>query len=369
MRFFYQDPRGQVLGPYTLDELRQLHLSGVLGPETLLVAEGDTTTVAFREVWARWGAPPIISPGGPPHPEPAPSPLEAFAHQTGEDLRALTPHLLVPLDEFKSLRWLENRTVLTIAGVGLLPLVILALTLPTGNLESAYWLVAFYFSVLWGCFFFYVFPAPQVRLWTSTLCFFGTGIISITLLLLAYRLPPLNQAVVLVRADHLLVRWPGFVFGVGLPEEACKAVMVLYIWQKFGPFQPRTMLFYGLMAGLGFGIYEGVTYQWSRNWTFSQNPAEYYLLNVIRLTTLPFLHAIWTGIAGYFIGFAGEYPHRKRGLLIVAIGVPAFLHGSYNTFGPSIPGFAFALMSVLALVLYMSKSVEFEKALRGQAGR
>jgi RsiW-degrading membrane proteinase PrsW (M82 family) len=84
------------------------------------------------------------------------------------------------------------------------------------------------------------------------------------------------------------------------------------------------MLFYGLMAGLGFGIYEGINYQTSYNFRFAIDAAgyrdratyaaEYYLLNLIRLTTLPFLHAIWTGMAGYFIGFAAQFPRRKRGM-------------------------------------------------------
>ena len=91
--------------------------------------------------------------------------------------------------------------------------------------------------------------------------------------------------------------------------------------------------------------------------------AEYYLLNLVRLTTLPFLHAIWTGMAGYFIGFAEQFPERKRGLIIVAIGVPAFLHGSYNTFSAGAVGLIIALVSVLALNLYLAKSVDFEKLL------
>jgi RsiW-degrading membrane proteinase PrsW (M82 family) len=97
--------------------------------------------------------------------------------------------------------------------------------------------------------------------------------------------------------------------------------------------------------------------------------AEYYLLNLIRLTTLPFLHAIWSGMAGYFIGFAAQYPDRKRGLLIVAIGVPALLHGTYNTFSGDALGLIIALISVLALSLYLSKSVEFERLLAERSDR
>jgi RsiW-degrading membrane proteinase PrsW (M82 family) len=158
-----------------------------------------------------------------------------------------------------------------------------------------------------------------------------------------------------------------------VPEETCKALVLLFVVKRFKPIPPQAMLFYGLMAGLGFGIYEGVTYQTSHNFRFAINAAgnldsttfaaEYYLLNLIRLTTLPFLHAIWTGMAGYFIGFAAQFPNRKRGLLIVAIGVPALLHGSYNAFGSAALGLVIALVSVLALNLYLAKSVDFERLL------
>src|SRR5262249_18930358 len=122
-----------------------------------------------------------------------------------------------------------------------------------------------------------------------------------------------------------------FLFGVGLPEELCKMAALFFILRREGPLPPQVLLFYGLMAGLGFGIYEGVRYQMGRNFSESGGVASiYYLANLIRLTTLPFLHAIWTGIAGYFIAFAWQYPQRKVGLLIVAIGLPALLHAIYD---------------------------------------
>jgi hypothetical protein len=47
----------------------------------------------------------------------------------------------------------------------------------------------------------------------------------------------------------------------------------------------------------------------------------------------------------------------------VALGLPAFLHGSYNAFSGSALGLGVALLSVLALNLYLSKSVDFERLL------
>ena len=69
--------------------------------------------------------------------------------------------------------------------------------------------------------------------------------------------------------------------------------------------------------------------------------------------------------AGYFLGFAGSYPTRKRGLILIAILLPAVLHGAYDTMGTTIGGIGCALLSIVALVIYLAKSVDFEKALRG----
>jgi len=292
----------------------------------------------------------------------------------------LLPHLLLPLHELRTFRWLENRRALAIAGIGLLPLLIYAAFGGGSQLGNAFWAMALYFSALWALFFYYVFPTPEARLAPASFCFFTTGLLSIAVLLHLYRLWPLSALQLWTQpGESLVVQWMGFVLGVGVPEESCKALVLLFLVRRFGPFAPQSVLFYGLMAGLGFGIYEGVSYQTSHNFRFAvdmsgtQNSAlfaaEYYFLNLIRLTTLPFLHAIWTGTAGYFIGFAAQYPERRRGLLIVAIGVPAFLHGSYNAFSASALGLATALLSVLALNLYLAKSVDFERLLAERGSR
>ena len=202
---------------------------------------------------------------------------------------------------------------------------------------------------------------------TCVIYFFGTGLISVAVLSLVCQIPPLSHRSVWITAPYFLSRFAGFLLGVGLPEETCKVLILYYLWRRLEVVPPQTILFYGLISGLGFGIYEGVDYQTRFNWFFSGfNAAEYYLLNLIRLTTLPFLHAIWTGIAGYFIGFARLYPERRTGLLMVAIGVPTLLHACYDAFGNSLSGLGFALLSVLALVLYLAKSVDFEDALSRQ---
>lgn len=296
---------------------------------------------------------------------------ETFAAQAKEDLRQMLPHLLLPVDEFKSFRWLENKKALALAGIGLLPLCIFAFYGDPRSMNNAFWAMALYFSVLWAMFFHHVFPTPEAKVSTSVLCFFGTGILAISVLLQIHRVWPLSEVISWTRADNVIARWIGYLLGVGLPEEACKAAMVIVVARRYGPLTPQALLFYGLMSGLGFGIYEGVEiYQKRQNVHYSTHIGEYYLLNVLRLTTLPFLHAIWTGMAGYFIGFAERFPERRRGLLIVAIGLPAVLHGMYDALSISsrLLPLLVALVSVLALNLYHAKTVDLERVLDAKRG-
>jgi RsiW-degrading membrane proteinase PrsW (M82 family) len=300
-----------------------------------------------------------------------------FTGRTRDDIRIILPHLTLPFGQLRGFRWLQDRRALAIAAVGLLPLAIYAVFRQPWQLGNAYWAMALYFSTLWALFFHYAFPTPDAELRTAALCFFTTGLLAVGALLLAYRVWPLTEVSVLVKSEDVLLRWIGYIFGVGVPEEVCKALVLFILLWRNGPQRPQALLFYGLISGLGFGIYEGVKYQTQQNFEFairaSGQPgarfaAEYYLLNLVRLTTLPFLHAIWTGMAGYFIGFAGQFRDRKRGLILVAIALPAFLHGTYNSFGDAI-GILIALISVLALNLYLATTVEFERLLHQRRGK
>ena len=362
MRYFYEDVTSGRVGPYTAEELRQLHLAGTVKPDTLVFTEGEGSPQRFHEFWAKSRSTPSGT-GATPSPKNFSSTDPSFAERAAADLKALTPHLLVPWEEFKTFSWFENRKLISIAGIGLLPLLIIALFGERGDIRSAYWAIAFYFSALWAVFFYNVFPAPRITIKNCLICFFGTGLVAISLLLVAYRLPPLSWIITWTGSNDFIVHWLGYVLAVGIPEEACKVAVLFFISKKEDPQQPHTLLFYGLMAGLGFGIYEGVNYQMGRNISYSSGLGEYYLLNILRLTTLPFLHAIWTGIAAYFIGFAMQYPQRKAGLLIFAIGLPALLHGTYDAVRSTLFSLLLALFSVLALTLYLAKSVDFEKAL------
>lgn len=255
--------------------------------------------------------------------------------------------------------FLTDQRFIILAIVGLVPMVIM--NMPFGGFLLFYE-VALYFSIIWGLFFYTCFKTQQVSLKTTLLVFFLTQILVFSLWDIL-GLPKINPCYALVEAPFPISAF-GFVFGVGLTEELVKLLPLIYILRKAKePLIPQTMVYYGLMSGIAFGVYEGVQYQMTVNAEQAYDVA--FFLNIARLTSLPFLHACWCGIAGYFLSFAYLYPKYRRGLYALAIIVPMLIHGLYDTFANFrfLP-LAFVFMGLMLLVVYLKQGVNYQSKLR-----
>jgi RsiW-degrading membrane proteinase PrsW (M82 family) len=124
----------------------------------------------------------------------------------------------------------------------------------------------------------------------------------------------------------------GFTFGVGMCEELCKALPILYRYTKKGELPWKTACLWGLASGVGFGVSEGITY--SSDFYNGVSGGEIYL---VRFASCVALHAVWSGASAIFI-------HRKQHLLqgaesrwgaagvsVYLVLVPMVLHGLYDT--------------------------------------
>ena len=92
-----------------------------------------------------------------------------------------------------------------------------------------------------------------------------------------------------------------------------------------------------------------------------------FVLNIARLTSLPFLHAVWAGICGYFVGMAGLYPQYRKSLYVLALAIPATLHGLYDLFAGNfyLVSLVIAFLSVFLLMAYLRRSNALRERLRG----
>ena len=380
-RYFHTDGK-DVFGPFDQEVIIELESSRSITRETLVCEEGTETWVKLSESSVAEHLPKRPQPPKPTtssnHRQAPVQPAETISisdqgarlqqaavnlsKKVVGDITDLRVPLLLPLVELRSLSWLKNKTAIGMMVVGLFPLFIL--TFFGNDLGSAYWALALYFSAVWALYFYGEFAPPSVTKSNALLCFFGTGIVSITILLSLMQLPPISWLKEMSQSGDIFTRFLGQLGGTAIPEEICKALVLFFlIYKSKDKLHPNTLLFYGLISGLGFGIYEGVSYQMGLNARFADSVGEYYLLNVLRLTSAPFGHAIYTGIAGYFLGLSALYPSRKHGLIFLAIMIPSVFHALGNSLGGYFM-LTFDALAVLTLLVYMAKSEEFEKVLQ-----
>ncbi|MDO4460881.1 MAG: PrsW family glutamic-type intramembrane protease [Bacteroidia bacterium] len=279
-----------------------------------------------------------------------------------EQLKKIGKELIIPSDTFNKTKILSDARLVMLALIGLCPSVLMFL--PIGGFLVFYCL-SLYFAAIWGLFFYYFFKTPQVKAKSAIVVFFITQG-AVFLLWDIFGLPQFNPFYQLLETSFPF-SLVGFVLGVGLTEELGKAIPLFIIFRKAKePLIPQTMVFYGLMSGIAFGVFEGVQYQMTVN--AEQEYTTAYFLNILRLTSLPFIHAVWCGIAGYFISFANLYPKYRISLYCLAIAIPALLHGFYDTFCGSSLGALIALpimfLAVILLSNYLKKGVNYQSKLR-----
>ena len=276
----------------------------------------------------------------------------------GRQLRHVGSDFILPHEDMSRHNLFQDKRLLALALVGLGLSVIMLL--PIGG-YLVFYVVSLYFAGIWGLFFYYFFATRQVGLKTTITTFFLT---QLGVFIIFGLLHSLNFFYIFTEMAFPL-SIIGYIFGVGVTEEFTKIIPLAILQRRSRePMLPQTMVYYGLMAGIAFGVFEGVQYQTTINVQADYTTA--FVLNIARLTSLPFLHAVWCGIAGYYIGMAGLYPRYRKALWFLAIAVPATLHGLYDSFAGV--AYIFSLLvgfcSVLLLMAYMRRSGKLREKLR-----
>lgn len=274
-------------------------------------------------------------------------------------LQAIGSELIFPRTALFSKKFLNDQRFLILALVGLLPMLIM--NIPLGGFFLFYE-VSLYFATIWGLFFYACFKTAQVKLKTTLNVFFLMQL-CVFVVWDILGLPRFNPFYVLTQTVFP-INIAGYVLGVGLTEELGKMIPLLFIlWKTKEPLIPQTMVFYGLMSGISFGVYEGVQYQMTVNAQQAYDVS--FFLNIARLTSLPFLHACWCGITGYFLSFAHLYPKYRRSLYVLAVCVPSVLHGLYdsasNMWGVHL---IVVVVGLMLLMVYLKQSVDYQSKLK-----
>jgi len=287
--------------------------------------------------------------------------IKAEVRSGGSLMKQLThvgAEFIYPHADLAAHSLMEDKRLLALACVGLGLSVIMLF--PIGG-YLAFYVISLYFAMIWGLFFGYFFHTRQVTLKTTASTFFLT---QAGVFVIFSGLNQLNFFYIFTQAPFPF-SMVGYILGVGLTEELAKMLPLLIIQRRSRePMLPQTMVYYGLMAGIAFGVFEGVQYQTTVN--IQADYVTAFVLNIARLTSLPFLHAIWCGMAGYFVGMAGLYPRYRKVLYTLALAIPAILHGLYDTFASVsyLVSLGIGFLSVLLLMAYLRKSGGLRERLR-----
>lgn len=246
----------------------------------------------------------------------------------------------------------ENKIVYVLLAIVLIPIAALFFSkIPI----ISYSVYGFYFAAIWALIIYKIIATEQTEIRIIIVIASSTIISTILFFAVYTKSPAWEIRESFINSDQFLVKFAGMFFGVAIIEELLKQTFVyLSIARSKIVLIPRTAIFYGMIAGLSFGIFEGVEYQMGPNKTFDIN--NNYYLNIIRLTSLPFFHAIWAGLGAYFASLSFIGLRYKYSFRIVGVLIPAILHALYNTFGLNMYGILVIIFSTILLTVYVTKS-------------
>lgn len=323
-------------GPFTADQIKTAYLQGVILKRDCIRHENTSHFIAMREFFK------LNNINIKQEQESVTNVLFNIFKVNGV---LLNPFQYIG-DGFK-----ENIIIIYLLGVVLIPVFALFFSqIPL----VAYIIYGFYFALIWGIILFKTIATPQVEIKNALLIAFGTITVS-TIIILTMNFFIGDSIQGLIKSNNLFTKFIGMFFGVALIEEFCKQfsvfVTILYSTKIM---ETRTAIFYGMLAGLVFGIIEGIEYQTTINklLEIDQN----YFYNILRLTSLPFFHAIWAGIGSYFMALSFidlKYMYTFR---LFSILIPAILHTIYNVSELNIFGIIAIIISALLLMVYLTKS-------------
>ena len=291
----------------------------------------------------------------------------ALYRRAPHEIRELLPVLLAPFRHLNAIPANRWRWIVLTAVMGLFPLALVSIVERTNDAADGFKAIAVYFSALWALFFASAFRAAGLSWRLSLLTYFGTTIVSMSLLLasLALNIEILRDP--FINAANLVISIPSSILFIGFPEELTKALVLFAIWRWARQLPAlRAFMFYGMLAGLGFGIQEGIGYvlgPYTADYTKSHDVATFLFEIMLRLSSLPFFHAMWTGSAAFLIWFAARIPSARSGLVFLAILIPATFHGFYDALvGPHV-GWALVVVgtSTVLLGIYAASAAQFER--------
>jgi RsiW-degrading membrane proteinase PrsW (M82 family) len=316
----------------------------------------------------------LASPGGP-----------VIRLEPVRDDLATALQILVPVRSWlKDPGWRRGLPLLVIV-YGLLPLVFIAVFSSSADLTTPGWAYSLYIAPLWAIAFWLLIRPGQVT--RQVIAIAVAAIIWLQLWIQVVTISINGQLAVPGKP----IPFPAAI-GVGINEETAKALpvllaaLVLLRWRGT-KLDVRMWMFLGAIVGLAFGVREQAFYA-PQALKLITSLGAFHDLGLIKTTaqeqTLAvgaelefalrvfvdgFQHAIWAGVSGFFIGVAVNYRRRRVQLVLLAIAIPAVLHGMNDWVASNYPSdywpwLAVQAVSLLLFISYALSAAAIEREVR-----
>jgi RsiW-degrading membrane proteinase PrsW (M82 family) len=268
---------------------------------------------------------------------------------------ATAVHILVPVRSWlKDPGWRQGSRLLVIA-YGLLPSLFVVLFSATHDLSAPGWAYSLAIAPLWAVAFWLLIRPGHI---TKLIGWLAVAIVAGVMVLLPAVTLPWENALDQTASAHNLLPW---IYGVGFAEEVTKALPILvgalllrWVWKI--TLDVRVWMFLGTIAGLAFGVRESVFYTASY---LMQGDHKAGLAVPLILTFAQrvfvdgFQHAVWAGIAAFFIGMGVNYRRRRIPLILFGITLPALLHGLNDWSTQLASHWLWIVMEAISLLLFI----------------
>jgi RsiW-degrading membrane proteinase PrsW (M82 family) len=291
------------------------------------------------------------------HPSPAYQHLPAHhasLDSPGGDF-ATAVHILVPVRSWlKDPGWKQGSRLLVIA-YGLLPSLFVVLFSTTSDLSAPGWAYSLAIAPLWAVAFWLLIRPGHI---TRLIGWLAVAIVAGVMVLLPTVTLPWEDALDQTAASHNLLPW---IYGVGFAEEVTKALPILvgalllrWVWKI--TLDVRVWMFLGTIAGLAFGVRESVLY--TSSYLMQGNHKAGLAVPLIltfaqRVFVDGFQHAVWAGIAAFFIGMGVNYRRRRIPLILFGITLPALLHALNDWSTQLASHWLWIVMEAISLLLFI----------------
>jgi RsiW-degrading membrane proteinase PrsW (M82 family) len=261
---------------------------------------------------------------------------------------------LVPVKAWIQDRQLRSWQTILLVFLMLVPAYVLTQQVNQTSLAPSAWILVTFFAVAWLLLLWVIVRPEHIRLQSFAL-------VAGLALLVEF---PMAIAMEKLSGGGTSNPFAG-TFEVGLPEELAKMVPLVVIavlairgvqWAR--NLQPRDYLFLGVVSGLVFGAVEAEEY-FAQGLEAAGSGQQTTLLYILRFLTDPVIHALWAGIAGYFIGLAVQQYRQGMAKLAaitlgcVGLGIAAVLHGLNDWLLSGQPGLNYLLVVLVGALLFL----------------